>query len=206
MSQYICIHPQNPQGRLLQQAVNMINQGGVIVYPTDSGYSLACHLGDKKALERIRQIRRLKEDHLFTLVCRDLSELSLYAKVDNPSFRLLKNYTPGPYTFLLPATKEVPRRLLHPNRKTVGLHIPETMIAAALLEELGQPLMSTSLSLPDSDIPLIEPEAIKEILGHQVDLIIDGGYCGQKPSTVIDLSSSHPKVIRIGNGDPTPFL
>lgn len=206
MSQYFRVHPENPQGHLLRQAVSIIHQGGVIVYPTDSGYALACHIGDKKALERIRQIRRLDKNHHFTLICRDLSELSSYARVDNAIFRILKTYTPGPYTFLLNATKEVPRRLQHPNRKTIGLRIPEHIIASALLEALGEPLMSASLTLPNRDVPLIEPEAIKEVLGRQVDLIIDGGYCGQEPSTLIDLSDGAPKVLRVGKGDPEPFL
>lgn len=206
MSQYFRVHPQNPQGHLLRQAVSIIHQDGVIVYPSDTGYALACCIGNKKALDRIRQIRRLDKNHHFTLVCRDLSELSNYAQVDNTTFRILKTYTPGPYTFLLNATKEVPRRLQHPNRKTIGLRIPDHIIASALLETLGEPLMSTSLTLPDRDIPLIEPEAIKEVLGKQVDLILDGGYCGQEPSTLIDLSDGKSKVLRLGKGDPTPFL
>lgn len=206
MSQYFQIHPENPQGRLLSMAAAIIRQGGVIVYPTDTGYALGCRIGDKQALERIRLIRRLGEEHYFTLICRNLSELAHYARVDNATFRLLKTYTPGPYTFLLPATKEVPRRLQHPNRKTIGLRIPDHIIVAALLEVLDEPLMSTSLTLPDRDVPLIEPEAIKEVLGRQVDLIIDGGYCGQEPSTLIDLSEGAPKVLRVGKGDPEPFL
>lgn len=206
MSQYFRIHPETPQGHLLRQAATIICQGGVIVYPTDTGYALGCHIGDKKALDRIRLIRRLDKNHHFTLICRDLSELSTYARVDNTTFRVLKTYTPGPYTFLLNATKEVPKRLQHPNRKTIGLRIPAHAIVLGLLEALDEPLMSTTLTLPDRDIPLIEPEAIKEVLGKQVDLIIDGGYCGQEPSTLVDISEGVPKVIRIGKGDPAPFL
>jgi len=191
---------------LLRQAAAIIRQGGVVVYPTDTGYALGCHIGDKKALDRIRLIRRLDKDHHFTLICRDLSELSTYARVDNATFRLLKTYTPGPYTFLLNATKEVPKRLQHSNRKTIGLRIPDHAIVQGLLEALDEPLMSTSLTLPDRDIPLIEPEAIKEVLGKQVDLIIDGGYCGQDPSTLVDISEGAPNILRVGKGDPTPFL
>ncbi len=202
MTQYFELHPQNPQGRLLRQAATI----GVIVYPTDSGYALGCHLGDKAALDRIRNIRRLGEQHNFTLVCRDLSELSTYAYVDNNTYCILKTYTPGAYTFLLKATREVPRRLQHPNRKTIGLRIPDNPIALGLLEALNEPLMSTSLVLPNSDTPLIEPRAIQDILGKQVDLIIDGGYCGQEQTTVLDLVDYPPRIVRIGKGDPTPFL
>lgn len=206
MSLFLRVHPVTPQTHLLRQAAAVIKQGGVIVYPTDSGYALGCHIGDKDALDRIRRIRRLDKNHHFTLICRDLSELSSYAQIDNAAFRILKTHTPGPYTFLLNATKEVPRRLQHPNRKTIGLRIPAHNIAVALLDALDEPLMSTSLILPNTKMPLIEPEAIREVLGKQVDLIIDGGFCGQEPSTLIDLSNGAPKILREGKGDPEPFL
>lgn len=205
MSQLFQIHPDNPQARLLRQAVSIIKSGGLVVYPTDSGYALGCQLGDKQALERIRFIRELDESHNMTLVCRDLSELSTYAKVDNLTFRLLKIYTPGAYTFLLKATNEVPRRLLHPKRKTIGIRVPDHSIALALLDALDEPLMSTTLILPGADAPLIEPDAIRDILGKHVDLIIDGGNCGLEPTTVIDLVEGTPTIIRRGKGDPTPF-
>ncbi|MDF2866798.1 MAG: putative translation factor [Gammaproteobacteria bacterium] len=206
MSQFFHIHPDNPQSRLVRQAVNIIRQGGVIVYPTDSGYALGCHLGDKEAVQRIRQIRRLDDNHLFTIVCRDLSELSAYAKVDNQVYRLLRAFTPGPYTFILTATKEVPRRLIHPNRKTIGLRIPEHVVALSLLEALEEPMISTTLILAGEETPMIEPEAMREVLGKSVDLIIDGGNCGIEPTSVIDLTEEKPKVIRQGKGDVAPFL
>jgi tRNA threonylcarbamoyl adenosine modification protein (Sua5/YciO/YrdC/YwlC family) len=206
MSQFFHIHPDNPQSRLVRQAINIIRQGGVIVYPTDSGYALGCHLGDKVAVNRIRQIRRLDEDHLFTIVCRDLSELATYAKVDNNAYRLLRAFTPGPYTFILTATKDVPRRLIHPNRKTIGLRIPDHVIALSLLEALEEPLISTTLILAGEETPMIEPEAMREVLGKSVDLIIDGGNCGIEPTSIIDLTAEKPKIIRQGKGDVAPFL
>lgn len=206
MSQFFQIHPDNPQRHLLLQAVEILRNGGVIVYPTDSAYALGCHIGNKDALMRIRQIRQLDEKHNFTLMCRDLSDISQFAKVDNPIFRLLKAFTPGPYTFLLRATKEVPRRLQNPRRKTIGLRIPSNTIALALLEALEEPLMSTTLILPEMELPLIEPEAIRDILGKQVDLIIDGGYSGIEQTTVVDLVEGTPKVIRYGKGDVTDFF
>jgi len=199
------IHPDNPQSRLLRQAVCIIKSGGLVVYPTDSGYALGCQLGDKQALDRIRKIRQLEESHFMTLMCRDLSELSIYAQFDNKVFRLLKSFTPGPYTFLLKATGEVPRRLLHPKRKTIGLRVPDHAIALALLEALDAPLMSTTLSLPDRDVPLMEPGAIEDLLGKQVDLIIDGGNCDPEPTTIVDLQGELPSIVRRGKGDPTPF-
>lgn len=205
MSQLFKIHPTNPQLHLLRQAANIIRNSGVIVYPTDSAYALGCHIGDKDALMSIRKIRNLDDRHNFTLMCRDLSELSQYAQVENPVFRLLKAFTPGPYTFILKATKDVPRRLQHPKRKTIGLRIPENIIALDLLEVLEQPLMSTTLMLPDAELPLIEPEAIRDILGKQIDLVIDGGYCGVEQTTVIDLVNGIPKVIRYGKGDASLF-
>ncbi|GAB4391220.1 MAG: L-threonylcarbamoyladenylate synthase [Gammaproteobacteria bacterium] len=206
MSQLFEIHPDNPQARLIRQAVAIIRQGGIIVYPTDSGYALGCRLGDKRALDRIRQIRNLDESHYMTLVCRDLSELSIYAHFDNAIFRLLKAFTPGPYTFLLQATREVPKRLLNPKRKTIGVRVPDHAIALTLLEALEEPLMSTTLSLPGAEAPLSEPDAIHDLLGKHVDLIISGGSCGLEPTTVVDLVSGSPKVVRKGKGDPTPFL
>jgi len=205
VSQYFTIHPENPQGHLIREAVRIIHNGGVIIYPTDSGYALGCHLGEKEPVERIRRIRDLDRKHNFTLVCRDLSELSEYAHVDNATFRLLKANTPGPYTFLLLATREVPRRLQHPNRKTIGIRVPDHPIALALLDALDEPLMSTTLMLPNYELPLIEPLAIKDILEKHVDLIIDGGYCGQEPTTVVDLVDGPPKIIREGKGDISPF-
>jgi tRNA threonylcarbamoyl adenosine modification protein (Sua5/YciO/YrdC/YwlC family) len=205
MSQFFYVHPENPQQRLMKQAVNIIHQGGVIVYPTDSGYALGCHLGDKKALERICQIRNIDKDHNFTLVCKDLSELSEYARVDNSAFRLLKNNTPGAYTFIFKGTKEVPRRLLNDKKKTIGIRLPDNPITQSLLEELGEPLMSTSLILPGNEIAEYDPEEIRDNLEHAVDLIINGGYLGEKPTTVIDFSEGDPEVIRLGVGDPEPF-
>ncbi|WP_196137885.1 L-threonylcarbamoyladenylate synthase [Aliikangiella sp. G2MR2-5] len=205
MTQFFEVHPENPQARLITQAVASVRNGGLIVYPTDSGYALGCHIGDKKALDRIRKIRKLEKSHNFTLVCRDLSELAIYARVDNASFRLLKNHTPGPYTFILRASPEVPNRLQHAKKKTIGIRVPDTPIALALLESLGEPLMSTSLILPDSDIPLADPEEIYEQLKGKVDLVINGGYVSDQPTTVVDLMDGYPKVLREGAGDPSLF-
>lgn len=205
MSQFFQIHPDNPQPRLIRQAVDVIEQGGVIVYPTDSGYALGCGLGEKKALEQIRRIRKLDDKHNFTLVCRDLSEISTYAKVDNTGYRLLKQHTPGGFTFILRATKEVPNRLMHPKRKTIGIRVPDNNIAMALLEELGAPLMSVSLILPGDDLPLTDPYDIRDLLDNQVDLIIDGGYCGMEATTVVDLYDEVPVILRRGLGDPSAF-
>jgi tRNA threonylcarbamoyl adenosine modification protein (Sua5/YciO/YrdC/YwlC family) len=205
MSQFFQVHPVNPQTRLIKQAVEIVRNGGVIAYPTDSAYALGCQLGDKSALERIRRIRRLDDNHNFTLVCRDLSELGTYARVDNGVFRLIRNHTPGPYTFILLATGEVPRRLLHPKRKTIGLRVPDNRIALALLEELGEPLMSVTLTLPGEDLPLTDPYDIRETLQHELDLVIDGGYCGMEPTTVIDLSGDTTVIVRRGLGETTAF-
>lgn len=205
MSQFFQIHPENPQVRLIRQACEMLRKGALIVYPTDSGYALGCQIGDKTAMDRIRRLRDLDDDHNFTLICRDLSELSVYAKVDNVMFRALKANTPGAYTFILPATKEVPRRLQHPKRKTIGLRIPEHNIALALLEEMNEPIISSTLILPEEDYPATEAEDILDRIGKQVDLIIDGGACGAEPTTVVDLTDSVPMVTRVGKGDITPF-
>lgn len=205
MSQFFYVHPDNPQVRLISQAVAIIRDGGVVIYPTDSGYALGCQLENKQALERICQIRRLDDKHNFTLLCRDLSELSIYARVDNSVFRLLKNNTPGAYTFIFKGTKEVPRRLMNPKRKTIGMRVPDNKIALALLEELGEPLMSTTLILPGNEVAESDPEAIRDQLEHAVDLIMNGGYLGEQPTTVVDFSDDEINVVRIGAGDPSPF-
>lgn len=205
MSQFFQIHPDNPQKRLIQQAVEIINGGGVIVYPTDCAYALGCHLGDKRAVDRIKRIRKLDDKHNFTLVCRDLSELGSYAKVNNQQYRLLKNLTPGAYTFILNATTEVPRRLLHPKRRTIGLRIPENKIALELMAALGEPIMSTSLILPGEDQPLTDPYEIRQLLQHDVDLVIDGGYCGMEATTVVSLIDESPELVRQGAGDFSDF-
>ena len=201
MAQFFTIHPDNPQPRLIKQAAEMLHNGAVIVYPTDSGYAIGCHLDDKDAVARIRKIRGLDEKHLMTLMCRDLSELAKYARVDNAQFRLLKNNTPGSYTFILDATKEVPRRLQHPKRSTVGLRIPDHPIALALLAELGEPLLSSTLILPEADEPLTDVDEIREHLESLVELIIEGGAVGVEPTTVIDLTDATPVLVRRGKGE-----
>jgi tRNA threonylcarbamoyl adenosine modification protein (Sua5/YciO/YrdC/YwlC family) len=206
MAQYFRVHPDNPQRRLLKQASEILQRGGVVVYPTDSAYALGCRLGERDALERIRAIRALDEGHHFTIACRDLSEISLYARVSDPVFRQLKAHTPGPYTFVLPGTKQVPKRLMHPKQRTIGLRVPENRIAQALLEELGEPLMTTTLILPGEEQPLSDPEAIAERIGKRIDLVIDAGPGGLVPTTLIDLSDGAPVVLRQGRGDPTAFL
>jgi tRNA threonylcarbamoyl adenosine modification protein (Sua5/YciO/YrdC/YwlC family) len=200
MSQYFEIHSENPQKRLIQQAVDIINDGGVVIYPTDSSYAIGCHLGDKKAMDRIRLIRQLDKNHNFTLVCNDLSEISKYAQVDNMNYRLMKNLTPGPFTFILHATREVPKRLLNAKRKTIGVRVPDNNISNAMLEELGQPLMSSTLILPNAEYPMTDPYKIRLKLENVVDLIIDGGYCGYEPTTVVDLMADTPQVLRQGLG------
>jgi tRNA threonylcarbamoyl adenosine modification protein (Sua5/YciO/YrdC/YwlC family) len=206
MSQFFVIHPENPQLRLIRQAAAMVREGAVIVYPTDSCYALGCHLGDKAAMQRIRQIRGVDENHHLTLVCRDLSEISHYARVGNVPFRLMKSNTPGSYTFILQATKEVPRRLQHPKRNTIGVRIPDHPIALALLEELGEPLLSSTLILPeDEQRPLSDPEEIRELLERRVDLVIDGGAVGLEPTTIIDLTGESPELVRKGKGDVDHF-
>jgi tRNA threonylcarbamoyl adenosine modification protein (Sua5/YciO/YrdC/YwlC family) len=200
MTQFFSIYPDNPQARLIRQAAEMLRNGAVIVYPTDSGYALGCHLDDKDAVTRIRQIRGLDEKHLLTLMCRDLSELSHYARVSNAQFRLLKNNTPGSYTFILEATKEVPRRLQHPKRSTVGLRIPDHPVALALLEELDEPLLTSTLILPEAHEPLTDVEEIREHLEGKVDLVIEGGTVGIERTTVIDLTEATPVLVRRGRG------
>lgn len=205
MSQFFQIHPDNPQKRLITQCVDIVKKGGVIAYPTDSAYALGCHIGDKSALETIRRIRRLDDKHNFTLVCRDLSELATYARVDNSVYRILKTLTPGAYTFILEATNEVPRRLLHPKRRTIGIRVPDNQIALALLEELGEPLMSVTLQLPGEELPLTDPYEIRERLEHELDLVIDGGFCGFEPTSVVDLSGDGVQILRRGKGDLNAF-
>ena len=206
MAQFFQIHPENPQARLIKQSVDIVRKGGLIAYPTDSAYALGCHIGDKSALDRIRAIRQLDKHHNFTLMCRDLSEISNYAKVDNAIFRLLKNHTPGAYTFILEATSEVPKRLMHPKRKTIGLRVPNNPIALALMEELGEPLMSSSLILPGDEYPLTDPYDMRDSLEHQLELVVDGGFCGMEPTTVIDLSGDNPELVRQGCADASSFL
>jgi len=205
VSQFFQIHPENPQSRLINQSVDIIRDGGVVVYPTDSAYALGCQIGDKNALDRIRRIRSLDARHNFTLVCRDLSEIASYAKVDNTAYRLLKHSTPGAYTFILKATSEVPKRLMHPKRKTVGLRVPDNAIAQALLAGLGEPMMSVTLIMPGDEYPLIDPYDIRQTLERSVDLVIDGGYCGMEATTVVDLADDTPLILRSGKGDITPF-
>lgn len=205
MSQFFSIHPDNPNPRLIRQAAAVLREGGVVVYPTDSCYALGCHLDDKDAVARIRQIRKLDEHHHMTLMCRDLSEISRYARVDNVQFRLLKNNTPGSYTFILEATKEVPRRLQHPKRSTIGMRIPDHPVALALLEELGEPLLSSTLILPDEEGPLNDAGHIRELLEKQVDLVIDGGAVGVEFTTVIDLTGETPVLLRRGKGNIATF-
>ncbi len=206
VSQFFQIHPENPQPRLIRQAVDIIRKGGVVVYPTDSAYALGCQIGDKSAVERVRRLRQLDKNHNFTLMCCDMSQLGLYAKVDTGTFRLLKAHVPGPYTFILNGTREVPRLLLHEKRRTIGLRVPDHAITLGLLAELGEPLMSVSLILPGDEEPMTDPYEIRERLEHQVDLVIDGGFGDLKASTVINLADERPEVIRVGCGDPAPFL
>ena len=201
MSLYYKIHPVNPQIRLIRKAADLLRGGGVLVYPTDSTYALGCHMEDKGALDRIIRIRRLDEKHHFTLLCRDLSELSIYARFDTPAYRLMKFYTPGPYTFILRATRDVPRRLLHPSQKTVGLRIPDHAVAHALLESLEEPMMTTTLRLPEDLYPLNDSEQIQEKVGSRVDLVIDGGACGTVPTTLVDLTGTEPVLLRQGKGE-----
>jgi tRNA threonylcarbamoyl adenosine modification protein (Sua5/YciO/YrdC/YwlC family) len=201
MTQFFQVHPVNPQPRLIKQAVQIIHGGGIVALPTDSCYALVCHLDDKAAVERLRRIRGIDEKHHLTLLCRDLSEIGVYARVDNRQFRLLKAATPGPYTFILEATRCVPRRLSHPSRKTIGLRVPQNCIVEMLLAELQQPLLGTTLILPGDDEPLTDPDMVRERLDKQVDLVIDGGACSFEPTTVVDLTADEPVLVRQGRGD-----
>ncbi|MFG6138491.1 L-threonylcarbamoyladenylate synthase [Halomonas sp. B23F22_10] len=205
MSQFFQVHPDNPQKRLVDQAVEIIRKGGVIAYPTDSGYALGCHLGDKKAIERIKWLRSLDDKHNFTLVCSDLSEIGTYAKVDNAVFRLLKAHTPGAYTFILNATTEVPRLLLHPKRRSIGVRVPDHHITRALLDALGEPLMSVTLIPEGEELPMTDAEEIRDRFGAHLSLVIDGGACHLEPTSVIDLRDLPPTVVREGRGDVAPF-
>ena len=205
MSQFFSIHPENPQPRLIKRAAEIIRGGGVVVYPTDSCYALGCHIGDKAAMERIRAIRGIDDRHHLTLVCHDLSELATYARVDNQQFRLLKAATPGSYVFILEATRELPKRLQHAKRRTIGLRIPDHPVVSALLAELREPILSSTLLLPGEDVPLTDAVEIRERLEHQVDLVLDGGSCGIEPSTVVDLTGAAPQIIRAGKGSLAPF-
>lgn len=205
MSQYFELHPVNPQLRLIRRAVDIVRQGGVIAYPTDSCYALGCHIGDKTALERVRRIRQADREHHFTLLCRDVAEAARFVRIETPQFRLIKACTPGPYTFLLPATRETPRRLQHEKRRTVGVRIPEHPVPHLLLLELGEPLMSSTLMLPGDELPLTDGVEIRARLEHQVDAVLDGGHCGIAPTTVIDMAVEPPVVVRRGRGDVTQF-
>lgn len=205
MSQFFQIHPDNPQARLVRQAVDIVRAGGVIAYPTDSAYALGCDIGNKAGADKIREIRKLTDKHNFTLVCRDLSDISLYAKVDNAQYRQVKAHTPGPFTFVLKATTEVPRRLMHPKRRQIGIRIPDNKIALAILEELAHPLMSTTLSLPNDELPMTDPYDIRQSLEHCLDIVIDGGFCGFEATSVVDLSGDDPIIVRRGCGDVSAF-
>ncbi|MEK6592560.1 MAG: L-threonylcarbamoyladenylate synthase [Pseudomonadota bacterium] len=205
MAQFFSIHPDNPQPRLVSQAAEILRGGGVIVYPTDSCYALGCHIGDKAAMERVRAIRQVDARHHFALLCRDLAEIAVYARIDNRQFRLLKAATPGSYTFILQATREVPKRLQHPSRRTIGLRIPDHKVVLALLTELGEPILSSTLLLPGDEAPLNDIDEIRERLDHRVDLIIDGGSCGITPTTVVNLTGEVPVITRAGKGGTAPF-
>ncbi|GAA1650335.1 L-threonylcarbamoyladenylate synthase [Kribbella alba] len=199
------MHPENPQKRAVGQVVELVREGGLIAYPTDSCFALGCALGNKDGIDRIRSIRQLDDRHHFTLVCQDFAQLGQFVHISNAVFRSIKAATPGSYTFILPATKEVPRRLLHPKKKTVGVRIPDHVVARALVEELGEPLLSSTLLLPDQEEPMTQGWEIKELLDHQVDAVVDSGDCGTEPTTVIDFSEDFPEIVRVGAGDPRPF-
>jgi tRNA threonylcarbamoyl adenosine modification protein (Sua5/YciO/YrdC/YwlC family) len=204
MARYFDVHPQNPQRRAIGQVVDLVREGGLIAYPTDSGFALGCQLGNKEGIDRIRAIRNLDDRHHFTLVCQDFAQLGQFVHISNAVFRSIKAATPGSYTFILPATKEVPRRLLHPKKKTVGVRIPDHVVAQALVAELGEPLLSSTLLLPDHEVPMTQAWEIKEELDNQVDAVLEG-ETGMEPTTVIDFSDDVPEVVRVGGGDPTPF-
>jgi tRNA threonylcarbamoyl adenosine modification protein (Sua5/YciO/YrdC/YwlC family) len=206
VARLIEVHPDNPQPRRVAEIVETIREGGLIAYPTDSSYAFGCHIGDKRAMDRIRRIRRTDKNHNFTLVCSDLSEISTYARVDNWAYRMLKAMTPGPYTFILPATREVPKRLQHPKRRTIGLRVPDHALVRAVLDALGEPIMSSTLLLPGDDLPLTDPYEIEERIGHEIDLIIDAGATGIEPTSVLDLSEGTVQVLRVGRGDVSALL
>ncbi len=206
MSQFFQIHPDNPQQRLIKQTAEILRSGGLAVIPTDCAYALACRVGDKNATERVIRLRQLDHKHNFTMLCRDFSELSTYAKVDNSQFRLLKAHTPGAFTFILPATREVPRLLMHPKKRTIGIRVPDNAIAMALLEEMGEPLMTTSLIMPGDELPLSDPYDIRQTLENAVDVVIDGGFCGFEATTVIELTEDAPELLRQGVGDASAFV
>jgi len=205
VTQLFTVHPENPQARLIRQVADIVRGGGVIVYPTDSCYALGCHIGDKAAVERIRKIRQVGERHHLSLVCRDLAEISQYARVDNSQFRMIKATTPGSYTFILHATREVPKRLMHPSRRTIGLRVPDHRVAQALLAELREPLLSSTLLLPGDDLPLNDGEEIRDRLDREVDAVVDAGSCGIVPTTVVDLTGDAPVITRMGKGEPAAF-
>lgn len=205
MAERLLLHPTTPQARFLRQAADCLEEGGVIAYPTDSCYALGCAIGAKDAMERIQRLRQTGKRHFFTVICRDLSEIARFARVDNWQYRLLKAFTPGPYTFVLRATREVPRRLLEPRRKTVGIRVPDHAVVRALLKEFAEPLMSTTLMLPGDGVPLTDAGEIESRVGYAVDLILDAGACGLEPSTIVDLSGDAPALLRAGKGDPRPF-
>jgi tRNA threonylcarbamoyl adenosine modification protein (Sua5/YciO/YrdC/YwlC family) len=206
VARLIEVHPDNPQPRRVAEIVETIREGGLIAYPTDSSYAFGCHIGDKRAMDRIRRIRRTDKNHNFTLVCSDLSEISTYARVDNWAYRMLKAMTPGPYTFILPATREVPKRLQHPKRRTIGLRVPDHALVRAVLDSLGEPIMSSTLLLPGDDLPLTDPHEIEERIGHEIDLIIDAGATGIEPTSVLDLSEGTVEVLRVGRGDVSALV
>lgn len=205
MAETFKIHPENPQHRLILKSVQFLRDGGIVAYPTDSGYALGCHLGDKNAHDRVCQIRQVGGEHNFTLLCRDLSEVSTYAIFDTPVYRLLKAHTPGPFTFILQATKEVPRRLIHPKRRTIGLRVPGHKIAQAILETLGEPMISTTLILPPDELPMSDPREIRKKLEKQIELVIDGGWCGADPTSVVNLMEFPYRILRRGSGDVSAF-
>jgi tRNA threonylcarbamoyl adenosine modification protein (Sua5/YciO/YrdC/YwlC family) len=205
VAEFFAIHPDNPQARLVERVSAVIRAGGVVVLPTDSGYALACALENKRGVDVIRQIRRLDDKHNFTLLCRDLSEISTYAHVENTTYRLLKAHTPGAYTFILEATREVPRRLVHPKRKQIGIRVPDNRIAQAVLSDLGEPLMTSTLMLPGESLPMTDPYEVQEVLGHQIEVVIDGGFCGFEGTSVVDLTAEVPVVTRVGAGDTSAF-
>lgn len=205
MSQFFQIHPENPQARLIKQAAEILRAGGLVVIPTDCAYALACRIGDKNATEKVRRLRQLDKHHNFTLLCRDLSELSDFAKVDNSQYRLLKAHTPGAYTFILEATRQVPRLLMHPKKRTIGIRVPDNKIAMDLAAEMNEPIMTTSLIMPGDEMPMSDPYDIRQQLEHELDLVIDGGYCGFEATTVIDMTDEVPLLLRQGVGDASAF-